>query len=630
MKKSLLTGAVIAAMTVAGASAATLDFSYNNSSQEGVAFGVQSKVAYDVAIRIDDPELVGKKILSLEVPVQGVASSIGDVKGWLTTKLEVKDGANVADICTKEGTLTVIEQNTSTISVTFDEPYTITEEGVYVGYSFNVTALTQATQYPVVVAYNNNLNGCFCRASAGMTEWTNMNNNQQENLGVSSAMVVKLEGDFAANAAAASLGDQYYASKGEKPAVDINVFNYGTNAISSMEYTAEAGGKSVNGKLDFAEAIRAQYGFLGTATLPETPVVDEPGEYTLTVTITKINGETLATPVTATSKLSVMSFLPVNRPLVEEFTGLGCPACPLGYCYMELAPKYLGENFVGLAYHDSYYESQFTPNMVIMSSSSYPVNVQGFPSASINRNACEHVSYMYDNYPAYADALAPVGIDVKANWSDAENTVIKAEASYKFVSSLENHGYALSFVLSADGLKNDKWIQSNGINGIQNPTNDDLWNVFTKGTGKIKGLTFNDVVVSYKTSEIKKGIAGSIPASIEGEKEYTYTYEFDTEKIQNTRKKKFVNNGATFRVVAMIIDTKTGKVVNCAKSTEELICTNGIEPNDSGVDGIGADNEVSVRYYDLNGMEVAAPEKGVYVKVTTDAEGNRRSSKVVF
>lgn len=50
----------------------------------------------------------------------------------------------------------------------------------------------------------------------------------------------------------------------------------------------------------------------------------------------------------------------------------------------------------------------------------------------------------------------------------------------------------------------------------------------------------------------------------------------------------------------------------------------------TGVKGVMLDAETATSaYFDLNGLRVSRPEKGIFVKVTTDAEGNRQVSKVV-
>lgn len=74
------------------------------------------------------------------------------------------------------------------------------------------------------------------------------------------------------------------------------------------------------------------------------------GTQTLTLTAETFNGAPNGdSRKTATGTVVVMPFMPVTRPLIEEYTGLGCGWCPRGYIAMEeMAEKY-GADFVGLA-----------------------------------------------------------------------------------------------------------------------------------------------------------------------------------------------------------------------------------------------------------------------------------------
>ncbi len=114
------------------ATGAELDFSYNNSGNELDIYGFAKMETYDIAIRIDDPSLVGSKVKGFEVLAPSTGTS--GHSGWISTELKLEKKVNKPNVASKAGS---VDQD-GYLRIMFDEPYTITEEGVYVGYSLTV------------------------------------------------------------------------------------------------------------------------------------------------------------------------------------------------------------------------------------------------------------------------------------------------------------------------------------------------------------------------------------------------------------------------------------------------------------------------------------------------------------
>ena len=170
----------------------SLTFSYDTGTGDKAKWGTLKKENYDVAIRIDDANLVGKQIKSVTVPFESTAD-LSDFTVWLSKELtlETVDGVkqNVPDITSVDA---VVENNQ--LLVTFAEPYTITDEGVYVGYSFKVDNLTGDTSYPIIVSSETNPNGLYLHTSRTYRSWEA----KSESLGAVSVMTVELSGDYPA------------------------------------------------------------------------------------------------------------------------------------------------------------------------------------------------------------------------------------------------------------------------------------------------------------------------------------------------------------------------------------------------------------------------------------------------
>lgn len=90
-----------------------------------------------MAIRIADPQYAGSRVTGFKVDLPVKEDAVDNVTGWLSTELKVTDGVNAPDITTVPGET----DGQLVLNVTFPTPYTITDAGVWVGYSFDITSL---------------------------------------------------------------------------------------------------------------------------------------------------------------------------------------------------------------------------------------------------------------------------------------------------------------------------------------------------------------------------------------------------------------------------------------------------------------------------------------------------------
>lgn len=615
MKHNLLLIAAAAGLSLPAA-ATDIDFTYNTDNKELMVYGYDKKETYDVAIKIDAPEYIGARVAGFTVILPVNNNGVKDITGWMSTELKLESKKNVADIASVAGTLT-----DEVLEVKFDQPYTITTSGVFVGYSFTITDLTKTYEYdwpgsPVaVVESNSNLdNGLWMHTSRTRLKWDNI----AKTLGAVSPMVVHLQTDFGPYDVAVNVPAENYMVAGETYNVPITIINHGSNPIEDLAYSWQIGDVKNSGSIHLDTPIEA-LGKTGLVNFPLGPIT-ECGEYNFTFTVDSNNGQPNNDQMRSGSgNMNVWPVIPVNRPLVEEFTGLNCGYCPRGYVAMEEMHNTLGDMFVGMAYHSSSYESA----MVTVANSNFPVDIDGFPSADINRKDIMDPSYLPSYWANYAADIVPASVDVDLAWTDDTHTVAKATSRVTFVKDIENADYKLAFALVADGLHNPGWGQSNYYSGESegDGVDSELWDTFLNGGSKVYGLTFNDVVAYFK--EVK-GIEGSVPATITRGVELVNEYTFNIDDVKTISGKEFLTDGCTLKAVVILLDGQTGYSVNCNKS-ENLTFWH------AGIGDISSDNAeiVSTRYYNLQGVEVANPTDGVYVKSETLSDGTRRTFKVV-
>lgn len=597
------------ALTAAASMGADITFCYGDPEEGYHVYGFNKKESYDVAIRIADASYAGARVKGFSVPMPAPPSALDAMSGWMSSELKLENKVNVPDIAVKEATL-----QDGMLSVTFDEPYEIPAEGVYVGYSFNILELTDNTGYPVAVysVADPDPDGLYMHTSRSRLKWKGM----VETTGAVSAMRVWLEtqtGDYAMTPVLPALSHAGI----EEGVVRATFVNKGDVDASTIGYTYTIGDMTVSDSLPLAEPIMGG----GSRREIEFPLKEMPGpgSYPFSLTVETINGEPNGDNVrTATAEIEILPFIPVTRPLVEEFTGLGCAFCPRGYVAMEQLREAYGDLFVGMAYHAEAYESGC---MVTMPGSDFPMEVGGFPNGAINRESLLDPGYFTEKWPAYQTEFAPASVEATLEWADGEDAELKAVVNTRFARPYENCDYRLSVALVADGLSNPKWRQSNAYSGETNPYySGPWWDIFTKGERTVTGLVFNDVVAYYKDV---RGVEGSLPASMDCGEEASYECRIRKADILNIKGEEFINEGATIHAVGILLDAATGKVLNCNKSASLSFTTTSIA--ETGTPSV----VVRTEYYDLQGARVSSPRDGIFVAVETLSDGTVRHSKVI-
>lgn len=580
--------ATLAALAaLSGAQAATLDFTYNFDKAAPETLGYNKTETYDVAILLNNPSLAGTTVtgLSVAVPAEGISNPTG----WLSSELKLKrqNGryVNVPDIATATATVT-----DGTLTVTFAEPYVIPAEGVYVGYSFDVETLDASTSAPVSVVPGTDENGLFLHSSRTKTRW----NSLVVDTGRVSSMTVSLQGSFP-EAAAYILPGELSAAVDQPFTATVTLLNGGTQPVTSIEYSYKAGSWSGTGTATLSTPLPA-----GIARRTSLPLffegAPETGSFPLELKVTKVNG-TAADCAATEGKLEVFPFIPVNRPLVEEYTGLWCGYCPRGYVALELMKQKVGDLYIAAAYHsgdDMQFYGQ-TPN-----------SPDGYPSGYINRNMSTSFSNPYEEWQTAREGMPAGEVTATVKWTDETKSALSATASARFIRDYAKADYRLHFILVADGLSDPTWLQNNSFSGktIEDYPymNNEIGRIFLNGPGYVPGLTFNDVAL---LSTDKEGFPASVPSAIEAGKEYTFSYTFDLSDLKNEVWRK---NPDRLRVIAVLLDAGGGKIVNSNSSAY---------PDGTPFVGINAPetdtDAAEIARYAIDGTRLSAPVPGINI-----------------
>ena len=157
------------------------------------------------------------------------------------------------------------------------------------------------------------------------------------------------------------------------------------------------------------------------------------------------------------------------------------------------------------------------------------------------------------------------------------------------------------YLLTEDGKHNDLWVQDNGMQdyeGIGLEDAEPLFDPFINGPEEMKGLVYDDDVVASKG--VHKGIEGSISSTIKLDEVQTNHFTFTLSDYP------IIQDNSKLRAFAVLLDTKSGKVVNVNECKVK-----GVETGIS--DNTAASKAVEVARYTADGQQVSQPVKGVNI-----------------
>lgn len=615
MFKRLLFASFISASSVFGASAEYMNEEFTYSGDTYIAWGKQKNEVYDIAMALNNPAFAGKKITSVSALI-ATASGVEDISLWLSSELTLENKKNVPNIASMTVTRQIVELAPEVsgvkISATLPEPYVLTAEPVYVGYSLTVTDNNEpGASSPVIVTPATNADGFYAHCSKSVIKWKNMVESTEAN----ACIYLTIEGEVDPYCLSIVNMPETYALKGEDFTVKANLCNGGYEPVSEIEYSYELAGASKTGKVTLDSPVAPD--IMGSSEVELTfEGVSDPGSYDMNVTITKINGQPNAAVVPdGDCTLYIIPFKPVKRPLIEDFEGTVFGYSPRDYIALQLLNEEFADAVVCASYHVD------DPMKVTYK---FPFEIYGYPRGSIDRNGlCDtyygtfHLSHdfgMRDNVLELIGTITQCDIDVAAAWND-EKTDIEVSTDTRFVRDYNDANYEIGYLLTANGLKGegDEWTQYNKYSGDQGYLGTAL-EIATTWPEYVPGLIYNEVVVN---ADANMGIEGSLPFEINMNQNYHSEYAF-----MDAAYNELIQDPDNLYVVAFIIDKFTRRVINANKTKVAKEWSKVATVSDAEV--------VETIFYDLTGCRVANPGKGIFIVQKMMTDGTTSTSKVLF
>ncbi|MCM1153677.1 MAG: hypothetical protein NC328_08505 [Muribaculum sp.] len=591
----------------AAVAAADVEFSYAPASAQASPWGTGRLTTYDVAVKIDDPFFAGSSVKGIRVAFPQTGGTLSpDCAVWASSALNLsEDGSNAPDIINAAGSIA-----DGVLAIDFPAPVKVPDEGLYVGYTVTVTSLEKWTQkFPNPVVSSTRPGGMFVHTPDKYTSWTPMNSSVN-------AMRIVMDIPVLRQAVSPYFTADSYTRKSESVIAEVNFTSHSATAVHSLGYTVTAADKRISDTIVLDSPIY-DLGDIRCLEIP-LPAPDAKGDYPCTIEVTSVNGRPNEDPrMSHQCALHVLDFLPVHRPLMEEYTGFWCTGCPSAYVtLLEMHDAY--PDLVAISIHNK-------DKITAVDSSKYPFYISGYPTVTINRNRAgsEGVETYYAR-----EARKPAGAEVRVNieWKDEQAGVLTANVDSRFIESVSGRDMRVGLCLVGNGMSDPSWVQRNSYYGRTDLTGQ-YWKPFVEGNGGVTGLIYDDVALIYPSMT---GIAGSLPSDLERGKTYSYSYDFNLEDAVCCHSlipeygKNLVQDKDRLRVVAFIYDYENQAIVNSAVSD--------FAGGSSGVSAAMEDDDkiLTREYYNFSGMRLQeAPAHGIFVEVIRMEDGTTRSNKII-
>lgn len=313
-----------------------------------------------------------------------------------------------------------------------------------------------------------------------------------------------------------------------------------------------------------------------------------------------------------------LAFQPTKRVVIEESTGMGCVFCPQGHVAWDYISELYGDKVIIAAYHT------YTGDIYASGMQNYVQNflgLSGAPTAKINRsenisapmyNETREGKYYYgftapdgscwlDMIEKEFETDADADISITATY-DTETEIVSIPYTAKFAMDMEKQNVGLFLIVTEDGLTG---YQDNNF-ATADPANHiglEDWCAGGKyGSSRVYPFIQNNVSRAH-IGNSNYGTVGYIPNNITGGEEYIGEIEFN---VPST-----VSNITNCKVICMMIDANTGRVINNAQAKIT---------DPTGIEGINADiaNDTGTTRFNAAGQMITTPQKGLNIIKMSD------------
>jgi len=323
------------------------------------------------------------------------------------------------------------------------------------------------------------------------------------------------------------------------------------------------------------------------------PASVEGRNHDVTLNVSEIDGEPDMVPVNSTPELSYSTLsnrFYHRKHVFEEATGTWCAWCPRGIAIIEYMNQHAADSFIAICVHNDnemYPDDSYTSLFHLTSF---------YPSARFNRMGEWFSPFLWDIKEEYMkkENIDRADAQIAAQAQYIGNNKVEVETQVEFgFSDNGSTEYRIAYVVLED--KVGPYLQANYYSNPEREDDPEDYLNWWYHQGSYPEILFNDVARSIIDYE---GVEGLLPDVVDEGVTYSTSY---TLNIPDN-----VDNPANVKIVAMLIDSRTGEIMN-ADRTESL-------GDQAGITDITTDSNSTSAIYDLCGRRIAKPaKKGIYI-----------------
>lgn len=386
--------------------------------------------------------------------------------------------------------------------------------------------------------------------------------------------------------------DKKYYQAGGKANYSMNLFNFGTGKSESYKVEIALDGNLVDNVEGTEISSMETKQVSNEIALPEDLVL---GKHTLTAKVVEVNGEAIAEP--QTSEASFFAYeesKPRQKNLIEQFTSQNCTYCPRGITLfsdlMEQRDDIAWVSVHGYMKGNDSFTTEESQAIVNYS------GVPGYPYATYNRSFVpelaegNEIAYGLGYNMSYRTQIVAMLSEVIDETATAPSFVtlnIAQEydpATRRLVATVDGEGVAnAANVLNGQGLF--VYITENGV--VARQLNEGKW--------------VNNFTHHYALRKVLTNVTGD---NIEWDGDnFSQQYTYDVPESYVAENLQIV------AFVAPIVNAETPDLMNMAVNNCE---TANVETSTTGITYQSSDATSTVSY-NLNGVQLAAPQQGVNI-----------------
>ena len=155
---------------------------------------------------------------------------------------------------------------------------------------------------------------------------------------------------------------------------------------------------------------------------------------------------------------------------------------------------------------------------------------------------------------AISSMTSPATVKLKAEWTDEQKDAINIVTEIPFEVDVKDNPFLIGYVLTEDGIIGN---QGNAYSGYENTIGDPILEELAALPSNITDFKHNFVPVAAWGAY--KGVEGTLPSDIVAGQKNEYTYRADISG------NFYIHNKENLCVIALLVDKKSGAIVNAAK-----------------------------------------------------------------